>query len=59
MFVPHYYHLKFSNQVTTTNSFSTQLGREEHVQGTLDLPEDLHPVAEKVASTSTFIDNVL
>jgi hypothetical protein len=36
-----------------------QLGREEYVQGTLEIPEDLHPVAEKVASTSTFIDNVL
>ncbi|PVI02291.1 hypothetical protein DM02DRAFT_702509 [Periconia macrospinosa] len=35
------------------------LGREEYVQGTLDLPEDLHPVADKVANTSAFIDNVL
>ncbi|ETS76972.1 hypothetical protein PFICI_10846 [Pestalotiopsis fici W106-1] len=35
------------------------LGREEKVQNTLDLPTDLHPVSEKVASTSDFIDNVL
>ncbi|OIW29213.1 para-aminobenzoate synthase [Coniochaeta ligniaria NRRL 30616] len=35
------------------------LGREEHVTGMLDLPQDLHPVADKVASTSTFIDALL
>lgn len=40
-------------------SLPTQLSREEHIRGTLDLPEALQPVAAKVASTSGFVDAVL
>ncbi|KAK4189002.1 hypothetical protein QBC35DRAFT_494950, partial [Podospora australis] len=34
-------------------------GREEHLQGTLNIPSAFQPVASKLASTSAFMDSVL